>query len=45
MFLPILSKFATEEKEKMALRAVKESLDLLAIYRAGVSEAMEKFPS
>ncbi len=45
MFLPILSKFATEEKEKMALCAVKESLDLLTIYRSGVSEAMEKIPS
>ncbi len=44
MFLPILATFATGEKEKLALQAVKESLDLLAIYRGGVAEAMERLP-
>ena len=44
MFLPSLAAFATGEKEKLALQAVKESLDLLAIYRGGVAEAMERLP-
>ena len=44
MFLPFLSQFATGEKEKLALQAVRESLDLFAIYREGVAEAMEKIP-
>ncbi len=42
MFLPFLSEFATAEKEKLALQAVQESLDLFAIYRGGVAEAMER---
>jgi hypothetical protein len=42
MFLPFLEKYATGEKEKMALDAVKESLDLFALYREGVAQAMEK---
>ena len=45
MFLPDLEKFATGEKEKLALQAVGESLDLFAIYRGGVAEAMEKIPA
>lgn len=44
MFLPDLEKFATGEKEGLALQAVRESLDLFAIYRRGVAEAMEKIP-
>ncbi len=44
MFLPYLSKFATGEKGEMALKAVRESLDLFAIYREGVAVAMEKCP-
>jgi pyrroloquinoline quinone (PQQ) biosynthesis protein C len=44
MFLPFLSRFATGEKEKLALQAVQESLDLFAIYREGVAVAMEKLP-
>jgi pyrroloquinoline quinone (PQQ) biosynthesis protein C len=44
MFLPVLAAFATGEKETLALQAVKESLDLLAIYRGGVAEAMERLP-
>jgi pyrroloquinoline quinone (PQQ) biosynthesis protein C len=44
MFLPFLSEHATEEKEKMALDAVKESLELFALYREGVAFAMEKIP-
>ncbi len=42
MFLPFLSEFATAEKEKLALQVVEESLDLFAIYRCGVAEAMER---
>jgi len=42
MFLPFLSRFATGEKEKLALQAVQESLDLFTIYREGVAVAMEK---
>lgn len=44
MFLPFLEKYAVGEKEEMALNAVKESLDLFALYRAGVAQAMEKIP-
>ena len=44
MFLPFLEKYAVGEKEEMALNAVKESLDLFALYRVGVAEAMEKIP-
>ena len=42
MFLPFLSRFATGDKEKQAVQAVQESLDLFAIYREGVAIAMEK---
>jgi pyrroloquinoline quinone (PQQ) biosynthesis protein C len=42
MFLPFLERFATGEKEKLALQAVQESLDFFAIYREGVAIAMEK---
>ena len=42
MFLPFLEKYATGEKEQLALNAVQESLDLFALYRGGVAEAMEK---
>ena len=44
MFLPFLSEYATGEKEAMALEAVKESLELFALYREGVAFAMEKIP-
>lgn len=44
MFLPFLSTFAAGKKEHFALQAVRESLDLFAIYRGGVAEAMEKIP-
>ncbi len=44
MFLPLLEEFATGEKERLALQAVQESLDLLAIYREGVAKAMEQIP-
>jgi hypothetical protein len=44
MFLPFLSEHATGEKEKMALDAVKESLELFALYREGVAFAMETIP-
>ena len=42
MFLPFLERFAVGEKEKLALQAVQESLDLFAIYREGVAAAMER---
>lgn len=42
MFLPFLSKFAVGEKEALALEAVRESLDLSAMYREGVARVMEK---
>lgn len=42
MFLPFLAEFATGENEKRALQAVRESLDLFAIYREGVAKAMEQ---
>jgi hypothetical protein len=44
MFLPFLEEYARGEKEKTALDAVKESLDLFALYREGVARAMEKVP-
>lgn len=42
MFLPFLSEFATGEREKLALQAVQNSLDLFTIYRGGVADAMER---
>ena len=45
MFLPFLERFATGEKEQLALQAVRESLDLFAIYREGVAVAMERLPA
>lgn len=44
MFLPFLSEFATGEKQEWALRGVKESLDLLAVFRGGVAQALAKLP-
>ena len=44
MFLPFLEQYATGEREQLALDAVKESLDLFALYRDGVARAMEKIP-
>jgi pyrroloquinoline quinone (PQQ) biosynthesis protein C len=44
MFLAFLEEYATGEKEQMALNAVKESLDLFALYRDGVARAMEQIP-
>jgi hypothetical protein len=44
MFLPFLAAFATGEKERMALQAVRESLALSALYREGVARAMEALP-
>ena len=44
MFLPFLTEFATGEKEHMALQAVRESLQLSALYREGVARAMERLP-
>jgi pyrroloquinoline quinone (PQQ) biosynthesis protein C len=44
MFLPFLAEYATGEKEQIALDAVKESLELFALYREGIAIAMEKMP-
>jgi pyrroloquinoline quinone (PQQ) biosynthesis protein C len=44
MFLPYLATFATGENERLALQAVRESLELFAIYRQGVTEEMERYP-
>ena len=44
MFLPFLTEYATGEKEQLALDAVKESLELFALYREGVAKAMEEIP-
>jgi pyrroloquinoline quinone (PQQ) biosynthesis protein C len=44
MFLPFLVEFATGEKERMAIHAVRESLALSALYREGVARAMEALP-
>ncbi len=45
MFLPFLREFATAEKEKLALDAAKESLDLNAMFRKGIADAQEKLPA
>jgi hypothetical protein len=42
MFLEDLERFATGEKEALAYRAAKESMELLTIFRAGIANAMEK---
>jgi len=42
MFVPFLAEHATGEKEELALRAAKESLDLNAMYREGIAEAQER---
>ncbi|HEY2986568.1 MAG TPA: iron-containing redox enzyme family protein [Candidatus Binatia bacterium] len=42
MFVPFLAQYATGEKEALALRAAKESLDLNAMYREGIAEAQER---
>lgn len=44
MFLGDLERFATGEREVFAKQAVQESLELFAIYRGGVAEAMERIP-
>ena len=44
MFLDDLERFAAGEREELAKQAVQESLDLFAIYRGGVAEAMERIP-
>ncbi len=44
MFLPYLATFVTGENERLALQAVRESLELFAIYRQGVAEEMERYP-
>jgi hypothetical protein len=44
MFLADLARFATGEREPLAMQAVGESLDLFRIFRGGVADAMEKIP-
>lgn len=41
MFVPFLAKYATGGKEALAMQAAKESLDLNALYRKGIAQAME----
>ena len=43
MFLEDLEKFATGEKEQLVYQAAKESMELLKIFRYGISKEMEKF--
>ena len=43
MFLEDLERFATGEKEQLVYRAAKESMELLKIFRYGISREMEKF--
>ena len=45
MFLEDLEKFATGEKEALAYRAAKESMDFLKIFRGGIGAEMERFAS
>ena len=42
MFLDDLEKFATAEKEQLVYQAAKESMDLLKIFRYGISKEMER---
>ena len=42
MFLEDLERFATGEKEALAYRAAKESMELLVMFRGGIASAMEK---
>ena len=42
MFLPFLARFGTGANKELAVRAAKESLDLLKLYRKGVADAMTK---
>lgn len=42
MFLPFLKEFAIGDKERLAVQAAKESLDLNAMFRKGIAEAQEK---
>jgi len=44
MFLPFLKEHATGETEKLAVQAAKESLELNAIFRAGIATAQEALP-
>lgn len=44
MFLPFLRECATGETEKLAVQAAKESLELNAIFRAGIAAAQEALP-
>ena len=44
MFLADLAAHATGELQERALQAVKESLELLTLYRAGIADAMERIP-
>ena len=45
MFLEDLEKYATGEKEALAYKAAKESMDLLKLFRGGIGAEMEKLAS
>jgi len=42
MFLEDLERFATGEKEAQVYQAAKESMELLKIFRYGISKEMER---
>jgi hypothetical protein len=42
MFLEDLEKFATGEKERLVYLAAKESMELLKIFRYGISKEMQR---
>jgi pyrroloquinoline quinone (PQQ) biosynthesis protein C len=42
MFLEDLERFATGEKQALAYRAAKESMEFLKLFRAGIANEMEK---
>jgi pyrroloquinoline quinone (PQQ) biosynthesis protein C len=44
MFLPFLEEYATGEKEAAAIQAARESLELNAMFRAGIARAQERLP-
>ena len=42
MFLDDLERYATGEKQEMVIQAAKESMELLKIFRYGISREMER---
>jgi pyrroloquinoline quinone (PQQ) biosynthesis protein C len=44
MFLACFEELVSGKDEQLALEAAKESLDLMALYRVGIGQAMEQLP-